>query len=172
MMSLLNYPFRKIHCILLLKLFWPTVRKNCFKDGEKLLKFKGKGCKFAIFLRSLEQFTQKVKDHNNFWNKILNLQVILFEIDCAIFDTNLHELFVQLISWTNWVNSGKFKDNCRISWQVMADMKIVHDDLIIINLYSWWLFKSNKSEHLYSNLQKLIGIQKPTGKIWKWKWWG
>ena len=41
-----------------------------------------------------------------FWEKPL-LQVILFEIDCAIFYTNLHELFCQFISWTNWVNSGK-----------------------------------------------------------------
>ena len=33
-----------------------------------------------------------------------------FEIDCAIFYTNLHELFCQFISWTIWVNSGKFMD--------------------------------------------------------------
>ena len=63
------------------------------------------------------------------------VHVILFEIDCAIFYTNLHELFCQFISWTNWVNSGKFMDNCWISCQVMADMKKVYDDLIIINLY-------------------------------------
>ena len=63
------------------------------------------------------------------------LQVILFEIDCAIIYTNLHELFCHFISWTNWVNSGKFMDNCWISSQVMADMKKVYDDLIIINLY-------------------------------------
>ena len=42
----------------------------------------------------------------------LFLQVILFEIDCAVFYTNLHELFCQFISLTNWVNSGKFMDNC------------------------------------------------------------
>ena len=63
------------------------------------------------------------------------LQVILFEINCAIFYTNLHELFCQFISWTNWENSGKFMDDCWISCQVMADMKKVYDDLIIINLY-------------------------------------
>ena len=63
------------------------------------------------------------------------VQVIIFEIDCAIFYTNLHELFCQFISWTNWVNSGKFMDNYWISCQVMADMKKVYDDLIIINLY-------------------------------------
>ena len=62
-------------------------------------------------------------------------QVILFEIDCAIFYTNLHGLFCKFISWTNWVNSGKFMDNCWISCQFMAVMKKVYDDLIIINLY-------------------------------------
>ena len=63
------------------------------------------------------------------------IQVILFEIDCAIFYTNLHELFFQSISWTKWVNSGIFMDNCWISCQVMAEMKRVFDDLIFINLY-------------------------------------
>ena len=51
-----------------------------------------------------------------------------------LFYTNLHELFCQFISWTNWVNSGKFMDNCWKSCQVMADMKKVYDDLIIIKL--------------------------------------
>ena len=46
------------------------------------------------------------------------LQVILFEINCAIFYTNLHELFSQFISWTNWVNSGKFMDNHWIAWLI------------------------------------------------------
>ena len=40
--------------ILLPKLFWPTVGKNCSSDREN-------------FLRSLEQFIQTVKGHNNFW---------------------------------------------------------------------------------------------------------
>ena len=47
----------------------------------------------------------------------------VFEIDWRNFYTNLLELFCQCISWTNWVNSGKFMDNCWISCQVMADMK-------------------------------------------------
>ena len=34
--------------ILLPKLFWPTVRKNCFSDREKLLKFEAEGREFAI----------------------------------------------------------------------------------------------------------------------------
>ena len=53
--------------ILLPKMFWPTVRKNCFSGREKLLKFEVKGQEFAKFLRSLEQFIQTVKDQNNFW---------------------------------------------------------------------------------------------------------
>ena len=42
--------------ILLPKLFWPTVRKNCSSDGE-----------FAKILRSLKQFVWTVKGQNNFW---------------------------------------------------------------------------------------------------------
>ena len=53
--------------ILLPKLFWPTVRKNCSSDREKLLKFEAEGLAFAIVLRSLEQFIQTVKGQNNFW---------------------------------------------------------------------------------------------------------
>ena len=36
--------------ILFLKLFWPTVRKNCSSDREKLLKFKAEGWEFSKFL--------------------------------------------------------------------------------------------------------------------------
>ena len=53
----------------------------------------------------------------------------------SCFFTNLHELFCQFISWTNWVNSGKCMDHCWISCQVRADMKKVYDDIIMINLY-------------------------------------
>ena len=53
--------------ILLPKLFWPTVRKNCSSDREKLLKFEAEGREFAKILRSLEQFIQTVKGQNNFW---------------------------------------------------------------------------------------------------------
>ena len=56
-----------INGILLPKLFWPTVRKNCSSDREKLLKFEAEGREFAKFLRSLEQFIQTVKGQNNFW---------------------------------------------------------------------------------------------------------
>ena len=66
--------------ILLPKLFWPSVRKNCSSDREKRLKFeaegrefakflrfKAEGREFAKFLRSLEQFIQTVKGQKNFW---------------------------------------------------------------------------------------------------------
>ena len=44
--------------ILWQKLFWPSVRKNCSSDWEKLLKFEAEG--------SLEQFIQTMKGQNNF----------------------------------------------------------------------------------------------------------
>ena len=53
--------------ILLPKLFWPTVKKNCSSDREKFLKFKAEGQEFAKILRSIEQFVQTVKGQNNFW---------------------------------------------------------------------------------------------------------
>ena len=46
---------RHINGILLPKLFWPTVRKNCSSDWEKLLKFEAKDPEFAKILRSLKQ---------------------------------------------------------------------------------------------------------------------
>ena len=60
-----NWP--KKNGILLPKLFWPTVRKKCSSDWEKLLIFEAEGREFAKFLRSLEQFIQTVKGQNNFW---------------------------------------------------------------------------------------------------------
>ena len=53
--------------ILLPKLFWPTVRKNCSSDQEKLMKFEAEGRGFAKLLKSLKQLTQTVKGTNNFW---------------------------------------------------------------------------------------------------------
>ena len=40
--------------ILLPKLFWPTMRKNCSSDWEKLLKFEAEGQEFAKSLKSLK----------------------------------------------------------------------------------------------------------------------
>ena len=42
-----------------------TVRKNCFSDREKLLKFEAEGREFGNILRSLEQFIPAVKGQNN-----------------------------------------------------------------------------------------------------------
>ena len=53
--------------ILLPKIFWTTVRKNCSSDREKLLKFEAEGWEFAEILRSLEQFIQTVKGQINVW---------------------------------------------------------------------------------------------------------
>ena len=53
--------------ILLQKLFWPTVRKNCSSDREKLFKFKAESREFSKILRSLKQFVQTVKGQNNIW---------------------------------------------------------------------------------------------------------
>ena len=56
-----------------------------------------------------------------YWNQIGTLQSLsmykkrrLFFLRSIahFFYTNLHELFCPFISWTNWVNSGKFMDNC------------------------------------------------------------
>ena len=47
--------FCRPYGILLPKLFWPTVRKNCSNDWEKLLKFRAEGWDFAQVLRSQEK---------------------------------------------------------------------------------------------------------------------
>ena len=74
--SLINFPpslqvnlFQK--CIFLSKFFWPTVRKNCSSDREKLLKFEAEVREFAKILRSLWQFTQTVKGQKYFGNRML-----------------------------------------------------------------------------------------------------
>ena len=43
------------------------MRKNCFSDQEKLLKFEAEGQEIAKILMSLEQYIQTVKGQNNFW---------------------------------------------------------------------------------------------------------
>ena len=52
--------------ILFPTLFWPTMRKNCSIDQEKLLKLEAEGQEFAKILRSQEQFIQSVEGQNNF----------------------------------------------------------------------------------------------------------
>ena len=57
-------PCQIINGILLPKLFWPTLRKNCSSDQVKLLKFEAEGGEFEKILRTLEQFIQTVKGQN------------------------------------------------------------------------------------------------------------
>ena len=57
--------------ILLPKFFWPTVRKKCSSDREKLLKFEAEGQDFAKNFRSLEQFIQAGKVKTIFGNRML-----------------------------------------------------------------------------------------------------
>ena len=45
----------------------PTVRKRCSSNRENLWKFEAEGQEFSKILRSLEQFVQTAKGHNNFW---------------------------------------------------------------------------------------------------------
>ena len=66
-MACLKTFFCESNGILLPKMFWPTVRENCFSDWEKLLKFEAEGPEFAKNLRSLEQFIRGVKGQNNVW---------------------------------------------------------------------------------------------------------
>ena len=53
--------------ILLQKLFWPTVRKNCCSVWETFLKFEVEGQEFEKTLRSPKWFIRTVKGQNNFW---------------------------------------------------------------------------------------------------------
>ena len=57
--------------ILLPKLLWPTVRRNCSSDWEKLSKFEAEGREFAKIMRSLEQFIQTVKGQKISGNRML-----------------------------------------------------------------------------------------------------
>ena len=65
-MSNSRHPDRQVaNGIFLPILFWPTVRKNCSSDREKLLKFEAEAREFAKFLILLEQFIQT--GQNKFW---------------------------------------------------------------------------------------------------------
>ena len=43
------------------------MRKNCYSDQEKLLKFEAEGQEFKKSLRSVEQSIQTVKGQDNLW---------------------------------------------------------------------------------------------------------
>ena len=63
-----------------------------------------------MYLLELLQYTKLTKKFfTSFWfegsevYQIYDMQVILFEIDCVIFYTNVHELFCQFINAENTV---------------------------------------------------------------------
>ena len=51
-------------------LFWLTVRKNCSKDREKLLKLEAEGWEFTKLLRSLEQWNSTLEPVSTGQHKI------------------------------------------------------------------------------------------------------
>ena len=79
-------------------------------------------------------------------------------MDCVIFYTNLHELFCQFKSWTNWISSGKFRENCWIvKCQVMVDMKKVAG--FVGGLFSrWWMYLflcRRRNNHLNNDFKSI-----------------
>ena len=94
------------------------------------------GFSFWDRLRKLHKFTWIVLSVHSSIHLVWRLFSTLLKLEISTL-LKLQTRWIELISWTNWVNSGKFVDNCWISCQVMADMKQVYDDLIIINLYEY-----------------------------------
>ena len=64
--------------ILLPKLFWPTVRKNCSSDLKNFANSRPSASNFKSFSRLLEQFVQTVKGQNNFWWQNVNYVSSIF----------------------------------------------------------------------------------------------
>ena len=68
-----NLPLKLLHVFgplkkwyFVIKLFCPTVRKNCTSDQDFFLKFEDEGQEFAKILKLLGQLIQTVKGQNNF----------------------------------------------------------------------------------------------------------
>ena len=88
------------------KLSWPTVRKKCSSDREKLLQFVAEVWEFAKILRSLEQFIRAMKGQNNFWyqNTFLTFLAcfyipIIFPIWIIIAITSVNKFLFQRMFW-------------------------------------------------------------------------
>ena len=60
------------------------MRKNCYSDREKLLKFKAEGQEFAECLRSLEKFIQIVKQQFWNWKNILGFRNMQEKLEKSI----------------------------------------------------------------------------------------
>ena len=85
--------------ILLPKLFWPTVIKNCSSDREKLLKFEAESREFSKILRSLEQFMRILNDQNNVWNRVLTGGFYKSNKYSLMNTRQLHSLFNSAKAW-------------------------------------------------------------------------
>ena len=72
--------------------------KNCSSDREKLSKFEDEDWEFADFLRSLEQFIQTVKGHNN-WKILLGFRNLQEKLENVNFFTTSEES-VEDKSWS------------------------------------------------------------------------
>ena len=108
-------------CVLVAKeISWKTGVTPRF-SGKSIFLVRAYGVRY-----STHAFRTKDPEETLFY-RMVSFTGYSFWDQLRIFYTNLHELFCQLISWTNRVNSGKFMDNCWISCQVMADVKKVYD---------------------------------------------
>ena len=63
------------------------MRKKCYSDPQKILRFKAKGQEFANILRSLEQIIRRVKGQNNFGSRML-FKIIPGGFSDLIYDNN------------------------------------------------------------------------------------
>ena len=84
----------------------------------------------VVGTRDLQKLSNMLNTGYSFWDRLHN--------------------FLQKFTWivlsVHKLNKlGKFMDNCWISCKVMADMKKVYDDLIIINLYKIYFMSIGKS---------------------------
>ena len=122
--------------------FWYAIARGLVHIKDQLIP---KGLLFPLVpSKNIQTETTEISRRN-----FETFEILYFLRSIAqFFYTNLHELFCQFISWTNWVNSGKSMDNCWISCQVMADMENFYDDLMIINLHFDTLFLLRKV-HLF-----------------------
>ena len=93
--------------ILLPKLFWPTVRKNCSSDREKLLKFEAEGRECAKFLRSLKPLQNK--KGQKYLGYPRKKQSFYKEKDC--FYLGHPKFFGPFLFWSgfNWNNALRFR---------------------------------------------------------------
>ena len=104
-------------------LFWPTVKKKCSSNQEKLLKFKGEGWECLI---SFEQFDRTVKGQNNFW--LQNAFLYLFLEVSQTWKTRTIQIRKKFWDW-EIVHAGKVR-KCiffarKMLWLISKKMYVV-----------------------------------------------